>query len=227
MFALGLGVSAHVAAPYSRTDQPFVDGNGRTRVVVDFLPGIEKSYPDAARPAPRTKQNDDGRKIEFFHRPQVEALVAEFEKRYEFQRTGMTSCVGSSGTAFLSPDQIERLQQDTSVRQISDDTHVDFSSFPYFDSTSGGETTSWGRQAVTGKSKSSSNARKIYVMDTGVADSDDLLSVVDRVNVACGAGGCHLLSPGTPAAIEQSIRANLTTLGSDRSSATVYMVQLN
>jgi len=33
------------------------------------------------------------------------------------------------------------------------------------------------------------------VMDTGVADHDDLLSVVDRVNVACGAGNCHTSSP--------------------------------
>lgn len=194
---LGLGLTAHAAAPYARTDQPFVDRDGRTRVVIDLLPGVEKTYPDAAQRAPRTKQNDDGRKIEFFHRPQVEALVADFEKRHEFQRTGMTSWVGSSITAFLSPDQIARLLQDPAVRKVSDDTAVEFSSFPYSDSTSGGETTSWGHSAVSGQTKSSGNARKGYVMDTGVADSDDLLSVVDRVNVACGSGGCHLSNPST------------------------------
>ena len=197
VLTLAFGCAACAAAPYARTDQPFVDSNGRTRVVIDFLPGVERTYPDAVKRAPRTKQNDDGQKIEFFHRPQVEALVADFEQRYEFQRTGMTSWVGSSVTAFLSSDQVERLLQDPLVRQISDDTHVEFSSFPYSDSTSGGETTSWGHQAVTGKTKTVSNSRKIYVIDSGVADNDDLLSVSDRVNVACGVGGCHLSSPST------------------------------
>jgi hypothetical protein len=109
----------------------------------------------------------------------------------------MTSWVGVSVTAYLTPQQVQGLQQSPTVRKISDDARVDFSAFPYSDSTSSGETTSLGHHAVSGKTKSSGNTRKIYVMDSGVADSDDLLSVVDRVNVACGTGGCHLSSPGT------------------------------
>jgi hypothetical protein len=134
-------------------------------------------------------------KIDFFHRPRVLALVADYEARYGFARTGMTSWVGSSVTAYLTAAQIASLRGDPLVMQIADDTRAEFSSFPS-DSTSGGETTSWGHHAVTGKS-TYSTGRKIYVMDTGVADHDDLLSVVDRVNVACGAGNCHTSSPST------------------------------
>jgi len=192
-----LAGTAFAVAPYAPADQPFVDAEGRTRVVIDFLPGSERSYLDAAQPRPRTRENDDGRKIEFFHRPQAAALVADYERRYGFEKQGMTSWTGVSVTAYLTPEQIERLQQDEAVRKVSDDTRVEFSAFPFSDSTSGGETTSWGHPAVAGKTKSSGIARKIYIMDTGVADHDDLLSVVDRVNVACGAGNCHASSPST------------------------------
>ena len=44
---------------------------------------------------------------------------------------------------------------------------------------------------------------------------------------AAAAYYADLYSLTTPSAIEQTIRANLTTLRSDRSSTTVYMVQLN
>ncbi len=192
-----LAGTAFAVAPYAPADQPFVDAEGRTRVVIDFLPGSERSYLDAAQPRPRTRENDDGRKIEFFHRPQAAALVADYERRYGFEKQGMTSWTGVSVTAYLTPEQIERLQQDEAVRKVSDDTRVEFSAFPFSDSTSGGETTSWGHPAVAGKTKSSGIARKIYIMDTGVADNDDLLSVADRVNVACGAGNCHTSSPST------------------------------
>ena len=198
---LGVGVVAYAAAPYWPTDQPIVDAEDRTRVVVDFLPGAETTYPDAVQARPRTRENDDGRKIEFFHRPQAAALVADYEERYGFQKQGMTSWVGVSFTAFLSPDQIERLQQAPAVRQISDDARIEFSALPavpYADSTSvGGEKTSWGHHAVMGKTKVVSNSRKIYVMDSGVADHDDLLTVVDRVNVACGSDLCHVSNPNT------------------------------
>jgi hypothetical protein len=66
VLTIGLGTAAFAAAPYSPTDQPFVDDEGRTRVVVDFLPGAEKAYPDAVQPRPRTRETDDGRKIDFF-----------------------------------------------------------------------------------------------------------------------------------------------------------------
>lgn len=44
---------------------------------------------------------------------------------------------------------------------------------------------------------------------------------------AAAAYYADLYSLGSPSAIEQSIRSNWTTLGSDRSSTTVHMVQLN
>ena len=119
-----LAGTAFAVAPYAPADQPFVDAEGRTRVVIDFLPGSERSYLDAAQPRPRTRENDDGRKIEFFHRPQAAALVADYERRYGFEKQGMTSWTGVSVTAYLTPEQIERLQQDEAVRKVSDDTRA-------------------------------------------------------------------------------------------------------
>jgi hypothetical protein len=57
---LGLAGAAAAVAPYSSTDEPFVDEQGRTRVVVNFVAGAEQGYPDAVQPRPRTRETDNG-----------------------------------------------------------------------------------------------------------------------------------------------------------------------
>ncbi len=119
----------------------------------------------------------------------------------------MTSWVGNSVTAFVTPDQVMRLQDDWRVKTIFDDVADSFSGDPtpqpsgspgtalWSDGTSGGETTSWGHQAVNGKVHSVSNNRKVYIIDSGVAAHSDLTSVSARLNVACGAVSCNPSNP--------------------------------
>jgi subtilisin family serine protease len=52
------------------------------------------------------------------------------------------------------------------------------------------ETSSWGRNAVNGKT--SNNTYRIYIIDTGVGLHEDLTNVIARVNASCGTNnsGC-------------------------------------
>ncbi len=120
--AAGLGSpSALAVAPYIKADKAITDEQGRIHVTIDFSDGAPLSYPHKLTLLPRTKQDGEGRPIEFFHKPQAEALVADFEKAYSFERTGMTSWVGTSVTTFATPDQVKRLQDDERVKEIYDD----------------------------------------------------------------------------------------------------------
>jgi subtilisin family serine protease len=124
-------------------------------------------------------------------------LVADYEKRYDFKRAGLTSWVGTSITAFLTPAQIRLLREDRRVRLLSDNASGSFSVDPplpnipptWVGTTSGNETYSYGRNAVNGKTLLAGSTRKVYIIDNGVALHTDLGSVGARVNVACGNGG--------------------------------------
>jgi hypothetical protein len=135
-------------------------------------------------------------------------LVEAFERTYGFKRTGMTSWVGNSVTAFLTVAQIERLQGDKAVKQISANTTHEFSNgssacnladplcrrmpLAGWGNVAGNQWQSWGHQAVSGIVRSAGNSsRVVYVVDSGVAEHTDLNMHANfpRVNVACGAGG--------------------------------------
>ena len=106
----------------------------------------------------------------------------------------MTSWVGTSVTTFATVDQIKRLQDDQRVKTIYDDVADRFS---WADSTASGETTSWGHQAVNGQVRTVSNNRKVYIIDSGVAEHYDLTSLAPGLNVACGAYNCNASNPST------------------------------
>lgn len=170
---------ATAAAPYLRAGQPITDSQGRTQVIIDFTNEASAAFPTKLPAAPPVKAS--------LHRPQALNLVADFERRYEFARTGMTSWVGNSVTAYLTESQIDAIRADILVKQVSEVAPVSFSSQPpWGNSASGAETRSWGWNAVGGQPGSGST-RRIYVIDSGVAEHYDL-TLGGRVNVACGSG---------------------------------------
>jgi hypothetical protein len=139
---------------------------------------------------------------DFYHVPQVLNLVADYEKRYGFTRSNMTSWVGNSVTAFLTRAQVERLSQDPLVALLTEDSYGTFSApppvpLPWGDVSTSGITRSWGAQATNSKPRSTSN-RKVYIIDSGVAQHAALTSVVARKNVAC-AGAAPIVNPPTAA----------------------------
>jgi subtilisin family serine protease len=133
----------------------------------------------------------------FFHQPKVLNLVADFEKRFGFTRSGMTSWVGNSITGYLTTDQIAKLREDKAVHLISDNELGEFSAPPpYYDFSPGTFTASWGSMAVIPHTKLSGSTRKVYVIDGGVAQHSNLPSVVARKNVACGASSPAFAASG-------------------------------
>ena len=199
--------TALAGAPYVKSAKQITDEEGRVQVIIDFANDAHLKYPDKITVLPRTKQDGEDKPIEFFHNPKTEALVADFEKAYGLERTGMTSWVGNSVTAFLTPEQVTRIQDDARVKTIFDDVADRFSGDPtpqpsgspgtaIWGDTVGAETTSWGHQAVNGKVRTVSNNRKVYIIDSGVAEHYDLnINNAARLNVACGAYNCNAGNP--------------------------------
>ncbi len=191
--ALSVSTGSIAVAPYLRSDRSIKDEQGRVEVIVDFLDDAHLSYPD--RPLSREAQT-----ARFTHVPQAVLLVEDFERVHGFQRTGMTSWVGNSVTAFLTVEQIERLLVEKAVKQISDNTTHTFSALPVWrspdwgNSSVGNEWKSWGHQTVFGPGvthAAGSSSLVVYLIDSGVADHTDLNMhpVYPRVNVACGSTG--------------------------------------
>jgi subtilisin family serine protease len=191
-----IGVSAE--APYLPTAKPIKDNQGRVQVVIDFTDDAHESY--SRELAIRTDEKTT------FHRFQTLNLIADYEARYKFSRIGLTSWVGNSVTTFLAADQIRTLRADNRVKLISDDGISSYSVGPapaWGNLAAGLETQSWGRVATNGKVNAGTN-RKVYVIDSGVADHADfrdtngLNDIVTRTNVACGTSWqCQLVDPTT------------------------------
>ena len=125
--------------------------------------------------------------------PQALALIKDYERKFGFAREGLTTWVGASVTAFLTPQQVEQLRADRNVRLLTEDSYGQFSaaatSPPWPASWTGaawGELNDWGRTAVNGKTIQPGSGRKVYIIDSGVAHHNDLSSVSQRVNVNCG-----------------------------------------
>jgi hypothetical protein len=192
-------------APYHAAARPIKDDQGRVQVIIDFTDDAHENFPADTPPRSNANVAASG-DVKFFHHPKVLKLVEHYEKKYGFVRSGMTSWVGNSVTAFLSPQQISEIRDDHLVAAAWDSESVALSAPPpWYDTTVNGETLSWGRNAVNGKTKLGGSARRVYVIDGGVAEHYDFLrpdasSNVTRVTVACGntAGGCESLVDGFP-----------------------------
>ena len=186
--------TAIARAPYLQVEQPIRDSAGRILVIVDFVSTAHETYPGVTPKVPPLALKVG----QYFPRPQVSNLVADYERKYSFVRRSMTSWAGSSVSAYLDGKQIEDLINDPLVQQVSQDRLSELSApMPWYDFNSGIESYSWGRYAVNGKIAPANSTRKIYVIDSGVAYHTDLPnSQVTRTNVECSpSGGCEYVIP--------------------------------
>ena len=185
-------------AAYHKAEKPIVSKDGRTRIIIDFFDEASQAYPT-------TNLENFDPKTSTQH-PQVLALVQDYEKKYGFTRESMTTWVGASVTAFLTPQQVERIKADRNVRLLTEDRYATFSSpplsvwdpqwsVPSWNGPAWGELQDWGHKAVNGRVTTAATQRKVYIIDSGVAFHDDLPSM-QRVNVACGTGGDCSTVPG-------------------------------
>lgn len=190
--ALFASFAVAAKAPYLQVEKQIRDKSGRISVIIDFVENAHETYPGITPAVPQRIANS----VVFFHRPQVDNLIADYERRFAFERSSVTSWVGSSVTAYLTTSQIEVLRNDHLVRQISEDTYSNLSAPPaWADFNSGVESYSWGLFAVNTKYSLQPSTRKIYVIDSGVAFHTDLPNVI-RTNVACSSsGGCESQIP--------------------------------
>jgi len=179
--------AVYAQAPYLPSSKPITDAQGRLQVIVDFVETARQAYPQS----PVLTQGADT----LFHRAQTVNFVADFAKKYQFAQTGMTSWVGDSVTGYVTLEQLTAIRADKVVKQVSAVAPVEFSAQPPWGNTANGaETWSWGRNAIGGRVAAGSN-RRVYIIDSGVADHRDL-KVISRVNVACGsAGDCGNATP--------------------------------
>jgi subtilisin family serine protease len=133
------------------------------------------------------------------HQGKVINLLKHYEKKYGFERTGMTSWVKTSATAFLTPKLVDLLSKDKRVNLLTENSVDEFSAAPPWNNfLVGNEHRSWGYQATNGKSGyAPASGRRVYIIDSGVAWHDDLPGVSNRVNMACGNNLTNCSTGGT------------------------------
>lgn len=177
-------------APYHAATKPIKDDQGRIQVIIDFTDDAHLSFPGDLPPQARADAAPS-KDAKFFHQPKVLSLVEHYEKSYGFQRSGMTSWVGSSVTAYLTRDVVEKLLLDPLIKMVTENETSSLSTL-WQDTSVNGELRSWGWTAMNGKSKLAGSSRRVYVIDGGVAEHSDLPNVIRRINVACGdtTNGC-------------------------------------
>lgn len=187
--------TANTLAPLNLAESddktPIFDNVGRVHYIIDLTDDAQDSFPDAVNAQDLQR---------FGARPSARAInmVKWYEQQYGFEFTDMTSWVGNSFSAFLTPRQVQALRADSKVVLVTENHFMDPSVTgpPWYDTTHSSsqppytETSSWGRNAVNGKI--SNNTRRIYIIDTGVAFHEDLNNMIGRVNASCGTNnnGC-------------------------------------
>ncbi|MDI1451627.1 S8 family serine peptidase [Polyangium sp. 6x1] len=193
------GTSTPVEVPVPGEGEAVVqDTAGNLHYIVVF-------HDDAANAYPTEAPSDD--RFSVYEKAHVRNFVHDIESRYGFMSTAMTSWVGITLAAFLTPAQAQEVAKDPSVKLIALDHWLSFSGTPgplWADvPVSAEETQSWGKQAVNPSSATSSEAVTVYVIDAGVGYHPDL-NVVRRVHalapndetdahlVGCYAHGTHV-----------------------------------
>lgn len=191
VIAFGVGLAAAqssmkvpVLAPLHTATKPIVDGFGYSQYLVDFVAGTHDQFPDV------DTADDSGRFAER-HSAKARNMARTFEKRYGVTVINMTSYVGDSVTAHLSPAVLAQVRNDPSVALVTEvgEGQVELSGPPWSDSTTSPPSStlqlqSWGWYAMNGKISSSGlNLPRIYIIDAGVGLHSDLPnSSITRVN---------------------------------------------
>ncbi len=154
-----------------------VDEFGYFQYIVDLRKGSADGYAEVAP--------EDGR-FPSYDKAQVRNLIYEFEAKYGIHVDSLTSWVGPSFTAFLSPEQIEAVREDTRVELITPNFYdippsADTKSVWLDQSLPGGEIIPWGKQAINPFAVPSSGNTRVYVIDYGTGHHPDL-NVVQQVH---------------------------------------------
>jgi hypothetical protein len=172
-------------------DNVYRDAEGRIAYMVNLKSGAATSY---------TKSFLSSARYPAYHKGEVVNLVHAMEWQYHFEASSMTSWVGASFAAYLTPDQYAHLQKDYRVLSISPDEPMVMSgdtTAVWSDSvttlaappnslwsarvTQATQMLPWGKRAVNQSLASSSGNTLVYVVDAGVGRHQDL-NVVEWVN---------------------------------------------
>lgn len=179
-------VNVHGVPQSAERDTRIRDEAGDVHYLIDLRAGAEAAFAKLAPPM-------DG--FASWQKSPARHLVRELERAHGLRATSMTSWAGLGFTAFLTPDQVKALSEDPRVERLTPDTELPLSGPLWTDSTSGGETKSWGKRAVAWSTPVSGGGVRVYVLDTGIGHHEDL-NVVQRVwplgnNAPEGTVGCY------------------------------------
>ncbi len=157
------------------------DANGRTQYLVDLHDAATSRMPASA--APPSDGFSDALEVTARH------LVDDLRLDFGFTPTAMTSFVGRSFTAFLTPEQVERLRRDARVQRLTENSPVELSAV--WSNTGTAPTIPWGVHAVGGP-RVSTRSHTVYLLDTGAAPHSGL-PFLDRLTAVPGQSptGCY------------------------------------
>jgi subtilisin family serine protease len=171
-------------APIHRAEQPIKDAQGRVEVIVDLDFNADKDTEFSNELTTPEELKWDG------HRGKTVKFLNKFEKKYGLSRSGMTSWTVASMTGFVTEAELQKIAKDKLVKLITENERVTPSAFfQATDTVLNGESYSWGWKLTNNNFvlNAGTSPRRVYVIDGGIADHDDL-NVVERTNVACGTG---------------------------------------
>lgn len=152
----------------SAAGKPILNSEGHVRYIIDFTDDATAGHPsDAALAA---LLND---RFPSWHKPQMRQLAHSIAGQYRLAPIWITSWVGNSLTAHLTPEQVAALRRDRRVKRVVQDQLMTFS---WTTTQFNGETTSWGIHAVGGGDKVANPLATtlVYVIDTGIGYHADL-----------------------------------------------------
>ncbi len=135
-------------------------------------------------PAPRIAEaKENATDFRGWHRNEMQYLAKQIEKEYSFDAVGMTSWVGSTLTAYLSPATAQALARDARVMEIEeiDATQRATPSGLWNDRFEGGERIPWGKQSI-GTDDALSSTIPIYLFDRTPHAHPDLTFNIAPVN---------------------------------------------
>lgn len=157
------------------------DANGRTQYLVDLHDAATSRMPASA--APPSDGFSDAQDVTARH------LVDDLRLDFGFVPTAMTSYVGRSFAAFLTPEQVARLRRDARVQRLTENGAVDLSAV--WSNTGTAPTTPWGVHAVGGP-RVSSRSHTVYLLDTGATPHSGL-PFLERLSAVPGQSptGCY------------------------------------
>ena len=100
------------AAIRQERNQPRRDLSGRIHYMVDLVSDVTHGHSADTRVDQRLGD---------WHKPAMYSVTHAFEARYNLKATGMISWVGNGFSAYLTPEQLNALQRDPLVTQITEE----------------------------------------------------------------------------------------------------------